>query len=796
MKPIFYAYMITVLVFSACSSGKSTFERGNYYEAVITSVNRLRRNSDHKKSVETLRQAYPMAVAFYEDRAKTALGSSEKFKWTEVVKSYTTINVMHDEIKRCPGALAVIPNPVNYYAKLQEAKQHAAEEHYAAGIVALQFGDRQHAKEAYALFKLANDYVAGYKDVNNYLEAALAAATVKILVEPIPVHTKSAGVSAEFFNDKISEYVHSAPISEFVRFYTRAEAQKLKLNPDHIIQLQFDDFTVGQVYKHEKEVQLSKDSIVMATYITASATPAQGTNTVAPTTPAKNNLLAPGPGGVTPKAPVTASPAPVANVEAERAAREKAEKERLERERLERERLERERLERERLERERLERERLERERLERERLERERLERERLERERLEREKLERERLERERLEKERIARELAEKQKAAQAHADQALAEKLRTEKEAAERAAKEAADKVNAAAAQAEKDRLERARLETERLEKERLEKERLEKEKLEKERLEKERLEKERLEKEKAERELAEKLKAEKERAEKAAAEKALAEKAEKERAEKEKADKARAEKEKAEKARYTDPTINAEDTLNVKDPVTVCHIPPGNNMNARTLVINRAALKAHLAHGDREGDCHPENKGQKGNAPGNDKGGSEKKEELKKEKGPEKKGSTSIERTGNDQSILYQSEPVLFASIANDPEHLMRYLEPGSATIEGDTNKVYGTVKATLYHFTKTTTSRGVVSFRIVDAKTGALLSSEKLPGEFVWVSEWATFNGDERALSAEHLNLTKMKEKPAPPPQDLFIEFTRPIYDQITTKIREFYKNY
>lgn len=759
MKPIFYAYMITVLVFSACSSGKSTFERGNYYEAVISSVNRLRRNNDHKKSVETLRQAYPMAVAFYEDRAKTALASSEKFKWTEVVKSYTTINVMHDEIKRCPGALAVIPDPVNYYSKLQEAKQHAAEEHYASGIVALQFGDRQHAKDAYGLFKIANDYVQGYKDVNSYMEAALAAATVKILVEPIPVHTKSVGVSAEFFNDKISEFVHSAPISQFVRFYTRAEAQKLKLNPDHIIQLQFDDFTVGQVSRHEKEIQLSKDSIVMGSYITPST--AQTQNNPAPTP--KSNLVAPGAAVVVPKtAPVNVSPVtPVANPEAEKAAREKAERERLEKERIERERLETERLERERVERERMEKDRLE------------------------------RERLEREQLEKERIAKELAEKQRAAQAQADQALVAKLQAEKEAAERAAKEAADKAKAAADQAEKERLERLRLEQEivRLETARLEKERLERERLERERLEKENSEKELAEKIKAEKEKADREKAAKDKVEKEAAEKAAKDKAEKEQTEKEKA-----EKEKAEKVKYADPSINSEDTLNVKDPVTVCHIPPGNKTNARTLVINRAALKAHLAHGDIEGGCDAENKeqkGQEGKPQGNDK-----KEDPKKDKGSDKKGSTQAEKNGNEHAFRFDTGPVLFASASNDPAQFLRYLDLASTDIAGDTNKVYGTVKATLYQFTKTTTSKGVVSFRIIDAKTGALLSAEKLPGEFVWVSEWATFNGDERALSAEQLKLTKLKEKPAPPPQDLFIEFTRPIYDQITTKIREFYKGY
>src|SRR3989337_4136733 len=96
MKPIFYAYMITVVVVCACSSGKTTFERGNYYEAVITSVNRLRKNNDHKKSVETLRQAYPMAVSFYEERAKTALATTGPFKWTEVVNSYSFINTMYD----------------------------------------------------------------------------------------------------------------------------------------------------------------------------------------------------------------------------------------------------------------------------------------------------------------------------------------------------------------------------------------------------------------------------------------------------------------------------------------------------------------------------------------------------------------------------------------------------------------------------------------------------------------------------------------------------------------------------
>ena len=37
-------------------------------------------------------------------------------------------------------------------------------------------------------------------------------------------------------------------------------------------------------------------------------------------------------------------------------------------------------------------------------------------------------------------------------------------------------------------------------------------------------------------------------------------------------------------------------------------VDLCHIPPGDPDNARTLSVNGSALDRHLAHGDAEGDC--------------------------------------------------------------------------------------------------------------------------------------------------------------------------------------------
>jgi hypothetical protein len=518
----------TILFLDSCSSGKKAYISGNYYEAVITSTNRLRRDTNHKKSIETLREAYPLAVAYYDDKAKAALASNAEFKWTEVVSYYASVNVMYDEIRRSPGALRVIPNPTNYYARLDEAKRNAAEEKYNAGVQALAAGTRDKAKVAYRHFKDADAFVPGYKDVSEMIETALWAATVKVMMEPIPVQSRNIGVSAEFFDNKVSEFLHATAINEFVRFYTRVEAQNLKLKPDHIIQIAFDEFAVGQVFMHEREVKLEKDSVVVGTYVASSLVSEEtkpGDNP--PAEKEKSN----------PSDAAPTNPSPV-----------------------------------------------------------------------------------------------------------------------------------DK-NA-------------------------------------------------------------------------------------------KPDNGTNENNKNEKNEDTFPKDEADE----KNRVTICHIPPGNEQARHTLVISKSALAAHLAHGDFIGTCEDKPK------PDKPKGNS---------------GS-------NSQSAVYKASSLLLASA--DSRSWLNYLDTGGN--DNDTIKIYSTVTATLYHYRKTTTSKGLLSFRIIETSTGAVLSAEKMPGEFVWVSEWATFNGDERALTPGQLQLSKQREQVPPPSQDLFIEFTRPIFGQLISKIQEFYRQY
>lgn len=255
-------FAIVLLLFTACSSGKKAYERGDYYEAVMKSISRLRSKPDHSKSKEALKNAYPLALEQYESQAKNEIASNSNFKWKNAIQSYNMINNMYEEIKKCPGCLKVVKNPKNYYEEIGPMKEKAAEESYSAGIEALMKGNRDEAKRAYFLFVDAQNFVPGYKDVVEYTAKAKDEATVKVILEQIPVPTRY-NLSGGFFQDKVEEFLRSQfPDDGFVKFYTPQEAQATSLaRVDQVMQIKFDDFSVGNIKMTEKEQTVTKDSV-------------------------------------------------------------------------------------------------------------------------------------------------------------------------------------------------------------------------------------------------------------------------------------------------------------------------------------------------------------------------------------------------------------------------------------------------------------------------------------------------------------------------------------------------------
>lgn len=262
MNPARLLILIAFVILTACSSGKKAYEHGNYYEAVMQAVNRLRQNPDHSKSMEALRNSYPMALENLQTDANNQIASNSPSKWRNAIASYDRINQMYETIRQSPGALKVIPNPKNFYNEIGPLKEKAAEESYNVGVEALMKGTREDAKRAYFNFADAQAFVPGYKDVVEYLDKAKYEATLKVILEQVAVPNRYS-LSGGFFQDKVEEYLHqNYPDRGFVKFYTPEEAKNIKLQKvDQILRIQFDDFSVGNTTVNEKEETVKKDSV-------------------------------------------------------------------------------------------------------------------------------------------------------------------------------------------------------------------------------------------------------------------------------------------------------------------------------------------------------------------------------------------------------------------------------------------------------------------------------------------------------------------------------------------------------
>jgi hypothetical protein len=255
-----FIFLISCVLLQACNTGKKALQEGNYSEAVLQSVQRLRENPDSKKSKETLDLAYPLAISTFKIEIEQLLKSQDPFKFSGVTDRYETMNRMADEIRHCPAALRIIRNPESFGEQLAAARLKAAPEAYDAGVILLNGASRSSAREAYYLFLNADKYVPGYKDVRQKIEQSKFDATLKVIVEQVPVPGRYK-ISSEFFYNQVYSLLDKTARQEFLAFYDPASARKLPY-VDEILMMEFDDFVVGSTYDKDIEKEyISRDSV-------------------------------------------------------------------------------------------------------------------------------------------------------------------------------------------------------------------------------------------------------------------------------------------------------------------------------------------------------------------------------------------------------------------------------------------------------------------------------------------------------------------------------------------------------
>lgn len=115
---------------------------------------------------------------------------------------------------------------------------------------------------------------------------------------------------------------------------------------------------------------------------------------------------------------------------------------------------------------------------------------------------------------------------------------------------------------------------------------------------------------------------------------------------------------------------------------------------------------------------------------------------------------------------------------------------------GYTNVRGNRYPVYGTVKATYIEYTMEVAATGTLSIRITDNTTNRTVYQDKVASTHVWETKWATYQGDERALSPRQKAMCRQRREAIPQPQYFFYEVSKPMYHRAVQSISHFYRGY
>lgn len=263
-KNILGIVIILIAVAAACTTAKSQYEKGNYYDAVMRSVEKLRKSPNNNNARETLANAYPQAVNSFMDKLENEDHANVDFKYTKALNTYGMLNNMYESIQRSPGAQQVISNPKKYYKTVDRIKPNAAEEQYSAGMYQLSMANRENAKQAYNFFLKADKFIPGYKDVEQMIDEAYHRSILHVVANLKPVQSRTYELSADIFYRQVENTLQQIENNEFIKFYTPEQAAKFDLqNPDQILEVNFEDFIVGETHTKEVVEKMERDSVVV-----------------------------------------------------------------------------------------------------------------------------------------------------------------------------------------------------------------------------------------------------------------------------------------------------------------------------------------------------------------------------------------------------------------------------------------------------------------------------------------------------------------------------------------------------
>jgi hypothetical protein len=262
-----YAAVFSVAVIAllaGCMTSKKALQKGDYYQSCMLAIEKLRSNPAHKASIESLRQAYPLLLENTQSNINAILTLSPVDKYRQVYRNYVALNTVYQNIKACPGALNVIPEPTPFFDRQAGAQKLAFDECMTLAGAKMSLNDKYEARNAYYLYGEALTYKTDDPDAAARRKEALERGTIRVVINQIPV-PYTYKLSCDFFYDELFTEINRRNDNIFVLFYRPDDARNKQLVPDQVVRMSFDDFVVGEMRETSRQEDCHRDSVEVGT---------------------------------------------------------------------------------------------------------------------------------------------------------------------------------------------------------------------------------------------------------------------------------------------------------------------------------------------------------------------------------------------------------------------------------------------------------------------------------------------------------------------------------------------------
>jgi len=265
MKQHLLVALTIILVATSCSTGYKSYKKGDYYKAAMDAVDKLKSSPGSDKAEFVLTKTYPLALQDALREIEYAKAENSPNNYENIVHQYERINQLAYNIYHCPAANKIIPKPTEYPQELSEARQKAAEQVYIMGLKALDAGTLNEARNAYQFFQRTNNYVYGYQDVLKLIDEARFQGTLRVMFEK-PLTSPKYQYSADFFSINLLSEISKNLEKRLIKFYNYDGYNTASgVKPHQYLVLNFEDFSIGNVYDTKKTVDVKRDSVKVGT---------------------------------------------------------------------------------------------------------------------------------------------------------------------------------------------------------------------------------------------------------------------------------------------------------------------------------------------------------------------------------------------------------------------------------------------------------------------------------------------------------------------------------------------------